>query len=98
MTGESQVLDDVRGASACAASWSQMQGNDRARRCPRCRQCVYRITGMTRNEAEDFIHAAESRPVFVYYERRDGTIMTRDCLRGRRRRRAVWFTVVIAAI
>lgn len=82
------VLDDLRPAAPCRASWSGMIGDDRTRRCAGCRLQAYSIVGLSREEAEELIERTERRLCFTFYERADGTILARDCPAGRRRR---WF-------
>lgn len=77
-----QLLDQVRVAKPCPASWSEMSGDDRARHCSLCRLNVYNLSGMTRDEAESFLQKAEGRVCVRYYERADGKVMTRDCPKG----------------
>ena len=40
-------LDTLAVASPCPASWDAMEGDDRVRYCPRCRQNVYNLTAMS---------------------------------------------------
>jgi len=51
---------------------------------------VYNLSDMTRAEAEALVTKAEGRLCIRYYQRKDGTVLTRDCPTGvriRRRRR-----------
>lgn len=91
MAKEQGILDQVRVAAPCQASWSQMSGDDRVRHCAQCRLNVYNLSDMKREEAEALIRQTEGRLCVRYYQRRDGTILTADCpvgLRWARRRMA----------
>jgi hypothetical protein len=85
------VLDDVRVASPCSESWSEMSGDDRKRFCGKCEKNVYDLSAMTRREAEVFLAMQEGSVCVRFYRRFDGTILTSDCPDGvkRRRRRRV---------
>ena len=81
------VLDNIRVASPCSADWTKMTGDDRARFCGDCKQNVYNLSEMTRDEAEALIGDREGRLCVRYYQRADGTILLKDCTVGVRRRR-----------
>ena len=82
-------LDNVRVAAPCSADWDQMIGNERARFCGQCNLNVYNLSSMTKSEAEGFILSGEGRICVRYYQRSDGSILTKNCpvgLRAIRRR------------
>ncbi len=81
------VLDNIRVASPCSASWAAMSGDDRVRACADCKKNVYNLSEMTRDEAEALIIAHEGRLCVRYFQRADGTILLKDCMIGVRRRR-----------
>jgi hypothetical protein len=81
------VLDQIRVASPCSASWSQMTGDDRTRHCDACDKDVYNLSGMTREEAEALIVERNGELCVRYYQRADGTILLADCTVGVRRKR-----------
>ncbi|MDM7922599.1 MAG: hypothetical protein QUS14_09900 [Pyrinomonadaceae bacterium] len=72
-------LNNIKVASACSADWESMYGNDRMRYCGQCKLNVYNLSGMTRSEAESLIERAEGRLCVRYYQRADGTVITKDC-------------------
>jgi hypothetical protein len=72
-------LENVRIASPCSADWNEMYGDDRSRFCGQCRLNVYNLSGMTRYDAENLLRLSEGRLCVRYYQRPDGTIMTKDC-------------------
>ena len=72
-------LNNIRVASPCPADWDQMYGDSRKRFCGECKLNVYNLSGMTRDEAETLVMNAEGRLCVRFYQRRDGTIITRDC-------------------
>src|SRR5262249_55044703 len=66
-------------------SWASMAGDDRERFCTHCRQQVFNLSGMRREEAEDLVRGRWGRLCVRYYRRADGTVMTRDWPVGVRR-------------
>jgi hypothetical protein len=83
------LLDDVRIASPCSASWDEMTGDARVRFCGKCAKNVYNLSEMTRDEAEALLaqsERAEARMCVRLYKRRDGTVLTADCPVGVKRK------------
>jgi len=94
------VLDNIRVAAPCSADWNQMVGSDRVRHCGDCKKNVFNLSEMTRDEAEAVIIAHEGKLCVRYFQRADGTILTKDCaigVRRRRRRRIVAAGLAITA-
>jgi hypothetical protein len=93
------VLENLRIASPCNADWAAMPSlpnDDRVRYCMRCEQNVYDLSALSRAEAETLIAAKQGRLCVGYYQRADGTILTRDCTVGARQARvARRFRVVV---
>jgi hypothetical protein len=81
------VLDELRVAAPCPADWNEMTGDTRVRFCARCRLNVYDLSAMTRVEAEALVREREGRLCVRFFRRSDGTMLTRDCPVGVRRRR-----------
>jgi hypothetical protein len=81
------LLDGLRIASPCNASWDAMTGDDRVRFCGECQKNVYNLSAMTREEAEALLAEREETPCVRFYQRADGTVITSDCPVGVRRRR-----------
>ena len=81
------ILDNIRIATPCSASWDRMLGDDRMRHCGDCNKNVYNLSGMTRDEAEALIAAKNGDLCARYFQRADGTIITSDCVVGVSRRR-----------
>ncbi len=81
------ILDSVRVASPCHVSWDSMTGDERTRHCASCNLCVHNLSGMTRPEAEAFLHGVaerqridpDARACAYFFRRPDGTILTQDC-------------------
>jgi hypothetical protein len=73
------ALQNVRIASPCSANWEQMMGDDRVRFCAGCQMNVYNLSEMTRREAERLVASREGRLCVRYYQRADGTVLTRNC-------------------
>jgi hypothetical protein len=76
------LLDSITVASPCDASWSDMTGDDRVRRCGLCRLHVYNLSGMTRAEAEALAAEHDGNLCVRFFRRPDGTVITTDCPRG----------------
>jgi hypothetical protein len=72
-------LDQVRVAAPCNVDWDSMYGNERVRFCDQCKLNVYNLSEMTKTEAERLVGQAEGRVCIRYYQRRDGSILTRNC-------------------
>ncbi|HYO99756.1 MAG TPA: hypothetical protein VER76_06165 [Pyrinomonadaceae bacterium] len=72
-------LSHVRIAAPCRADWERMRGNERVRFCEQCSMNVYNLSNMTKKDAEALILSAEGRLCVRYYNRADGTILTRNC-------------------
>src|SRR5258707_1358050 len=56
-----------------------MKGDDKVRFCDSCQLNVYNFSAMSRAEAEQLILEKEGTLCATFYQRRDGTILTRDC-------------------
>src|SRR5262245_41537046 len=72
-------LDQVSVAAPCSVDWDSMYGNERIRFCGQCKLNVYNLSEMTRSEAENLVASSEGRLCIRYYQRRDGSILTRNC-------------------
>lgn len=86
------VLPNIRVATPCTADWTKMTGDDRMRACADCNKNVYNLSDMTRDEAEALIVQKEGRLCVRYFQRKDGTILLKDCAIGvaqKRKRRLV---------
>ena len=98
----SSILDNVRTASHCTASWDDMVGDDQIRRCAGCDKDVFNLSHMTREDAERLIQATSGKLCARYYRRADGTILTADCSVGvgqaRRRKLVVAGTTLMIAV
>ena len=81
------VLDNIRVAAPCTASWDKMTGDERVRACGECNKNVFNLSAMTRDEAEALIIETAGRLCVRYFQRADGTIMLKDCTIGVRQRR-----------
>ncbi len=73
------LLADIKVASPCHASWDTMKGDERARFCGLCRKNVYNLSEMTRQEAENLLQEKEGKLCVRYYQRSDGTVLTKNC-------------------
>jgi hypothetical protein len=73
---------EVRIASPCSADWNQMMGDDRVRFCPDCQRNVYNFSSMTEGEVKRLVSQSEGRLCGRFYQRRDGTMMVKNCSVG----------------
>lgn len=72
-------LNNLKIASPCKADWESMIGSNRKRYCGDCKLNVYNLSGMTRHEAENVLVQSEGRVCVRYFQRSDGTVLTKDC-------------------
>jgi hypothetical protein len=80
-------LEKIQVASPCTVSWETMSGDGRVRYCSKCSNSVYHLSEMTREQAQALIVKEEGRLCVRYFQRADGTVMTRDCPESSHRRR-----------
>jgi hypothetical protein len=96
MTTRLPVLESLRIASPCNASWDDMRGDERVRFCGKCELNVYNLSAMSRADAEELVREREGRLCVRFYQRSDGTVLTADCpvaLERKRLRQRVWARV-----
>jgi hypothetical protein len=91
------VLDQVRVATPCTASWDEMVGDERVRFCGSCEKNVYNLSAMTQDEAESLVRQhAHGELCIRFYQRADGTMMTEDCPVGAGRKRRKQAALAVA--
>jgi len=90
------ALTELSVAFDCPARWSAMSGDDRSRHCTHCNRNVYNISDMGREEAIDFLESQGAKVCVRYYQRRDGTILTKPC--GRMKRAKYRMRIAVASI
>jgi hypothetical protein len=91
------MLDQIKVASPCNASWDEMVGDDRVRFCLQCDKNVFNLSSMSRDEAEALLEQRASGELCVrYYQRADGTIMTSDCPVGATKKRRKKLALAVA--
>lgn len=84
MTCEMKELGVVKIASPCKVKWSKLKGDERVRFCTLCGLNVYNLSKMTSDDARALLTQREPGRLCVrFYVRRDGTVLTEDCPRGR---------------
>ncbi len=71
--------------SPCTEDWGKMTGDAKRRLCANCDKHVYNLAEMTQSEAETLVTSGQ-RVCLRLYRRPDGTVLTRECGRGMRRR------------
>jgi hypothetical protein len=91
------LLDQVRVASPCNASWDEMLGDDRVRFCMSCEKNVYNLSAMPREDAERLLQERAGDELCVrFYQRADGTILTEDCPIGMKKKRRKKLALAVA--
>ncbi len=91
------MLDQVRVASPCNASWDEMLGDERVRFCMSCEKNVYNLSAMAREDAERLLQERIGKDLCVrFYQRADGTILTEDCPVGVKKKRRKKVALAIA--
>ncbi len=101
MSGIDSPLDNIKIASPCSADWNAMAGGERKRFCGDCKLNVYNLSGMTKYDAENLLMNSEGRLCVRYFQRADGTVLTKDCPVGWARvksRVSAFATAIIALI
>jgi hypothetical protein len=86
------VLNNLRIASPCPATWGAMRGDDRVRSCDLCSKHVYNVSDLTADEAVALIQKSDGHTFVRLYRRKDGTVLTADCpvgIRSAVRRRLI---------
>ena len=73
------VLNNLRIASPCPATWAAMRGDDRVRFCNSCSKHVYNISDLTADEAVALIQHSGGHACVRLFRRKDGTVLTADC-------------------
>jgi len=94
-------LNNLTIAAPCSANWDEMSGSEQVRFCSHCNLNVYNLSGMSKNEAESLIARTEGRLCVRFYQRTDGTILTRNCpvgLQAIRRRLRRTTTAITSAV
>src|SRR5262245_18862321 len=91
-TMNNDLLDGISVASPCPVQWSQMQGDERKRLCAQCKLHVHNLSAMSRRDANELLQRGrEGRVCVRFFRREDGTVLTRDCPVGLRRKlRRAW--------
>jgi Carboxypeptidase regulatory-like domain len=78
------ALPELRIASPCSANWDAMVGDGRVRYCSQCKLNVYNFSEMTSAEIRQLIAERTGRLCGRFYQRSDGTMLTKNCPVGSR--------------
>ncbi|MFO0562551.1 MAG: hypothetical protein U0269_31330 [Polyangiales bacterium] len=96
------LLARLKVIGPCDQQWTDMVGTDAVRRCVVCDQNVYNLEAMSVREIEDMILFTNGAPCTRLRRRRDGTIITRECViaegETRLRRKASASNVTVAVL
>ncbi len=95
------LLDSIRIAQPCPASWERMTGDERVRHCTMCDLNVYNFAAMTGDDIRELLLRSEGRVCARLYRRSDGTVLTKDCPSAARRLRRKWSRIsnaIMAAV
>lgn len=68
-----------RKASVCKSSWDNMVGTTQIRYCSQCKSFAYDFTGMSLEEADKLVFQREEKESPIFFRRKDGKLLTRDC-------------------
>jgi hypothetical protein len=91
------MLDQVRVATPCNASWDEMLGDERVRFCMSCEKNVYNLSAMARDDAERLLQERVGKDLCVrFYQRADGTVLTEDCPVGVKKKRRKKIALAVA--
>ncbi len=72
----------LRIASPCEESWESMQGDGRSRFCARCKLNVFNVKDLSELELRALFVKTEGKLCGRVYQRKDGTVLTKDCPTG----------------
>jgi hypothetical protein len=70
---------EVRIASPCHADWNAMSGDARVRHCAECNLDVYNFSEMSEREIDRLVEERQGRLCARFYQRPDGTMLTKNC-------------------
>lgn len=76
------MKQQVRIASPCHADWNAMSGDARVRHCAECNLDVYNFSEMSEREIDRLVEEREERLCARFYQRPDGTMLTKNCPTG----------------
>lgn len=83
MEAQLPILDRIRVATPCTASWEQMKGDQKKRFCDQCKLHVHNFSAMTGTEIQQLIEGAAGKRICGrLFRRADGTMITSDCPAG----------------
>src|SRR5580658_10981567 len=103
------LLQNVKVAAPCNASWEGMESvdGDRVHFCAGCKKNVYNLSAMSQTQAEGLLRKHEGHLCVRYYRRTDGTILTQNCAVGQamirtkmiaKSKQAAFVTAAVAAM
>jgi hypothetical protein len=96
------AVDRIEISSPCSVPWEGMPGDEQVRFCGQCRQNVFNIDAISRDEARRLISRQEGRVCVRMLRRPDGTVVTADCWArlGAARRRGIvpWMAALILVL
>jgi hypothetical protein len=95
------AVDRIEIPIPCEVPWDSMAGDERVRHCDQCRQNVYNVAAMTRDEALRLLEDRAGNLCVRIFRRSDGTVVTGDCrarLRAARKRGWLVFAGVLLIV
>jgi hypothetical protein len=95
------MKQDIRIASPCSADWDRMAGDERVRYCPECKLDVHNLSEMSDADIKSIVSHRDGRLCARFYQRSDGTMLTRNCpvgLRAAVRRVSGFASAALAAV
>lgn len=77
--GPLKYVSDYREAVPCDSQWNNMVGTNRFRVCQQCQLNVYNFEDMEQAEAEELVFKREAKQVNLFFRRKDGRFLIKDC-------------------
>ncbi|MBN8550266.1 MAG: hypothetical protein J0M12_13185 [Deltaproteobacteria bacterium] len=81
----SSLLSRIVVETPCREDWNSMCGDERLRHCGRCKKNVYNLSELTEPEAIELLSSGKAICMRLF-RRPDGTVLTKECGVGLRRR------------
>ncbi len=94
----STQLKRFKKASPCSSMWDGMDGTDKVRFCQKCMQRVYNFDSLDEAKSEALAFQMEGRHNILFYQRGDGTFLTKDCPVGAANRRNILLAEVASTL
>lgn len=74
-----KIVEGYKKAVPCDAAWENMSGTDQFRLCSKCRLNIYDFSNMNDDEAKALVFKREALTPEIFFQRKDGRFLIRDC-------------------